>query len=373
MAKSADAFRTISEVADWLETPTHVLRFWESKFTQVKPVKRAGGRRYYRPADMELLGGIKRLLHDEGMTIKGVQKLLRDRGVAHVSALSQPLDDAADFIEAEVEPIESTVIPFRQGDPAPPSAGPQPEPVAVPEPDAETAEEPEDAVAPVMPEEAAMDDAAPDTAETPELDVEPTGAVDDDTPAPQEAPVDTDTPEPAIAEDPAPEQPSEPEATAAEVSDLPSESDVAAAEDSASDLPEPDLPPEPEVAETEADASETAQDLPGPDMDDVPGAEDGEEAKPEFVMSTGFDAGVDHPGAHRPLTPGHGAPVAARPRPAIPAVAADAPDPDDDMPAEAGLLSRICAVDSPFPAETAEAILPLAERLWRWRESLAAR
>ena len=63
MAKSADAFRTISEVADWLEVPAHVLRFWESKFSQVKPVKRAGGRRYYRPADMRLLAGIKILLH----------------------------------------------------------------------------------------------------------------------------------------------------------------------------------------------------------------------------------------------------------------------------------------------------------------------
>lgn len=104
MAKSADAFRTISEVAEWLEVPAHVLRFWESKFTQVKPVKRAGGRRYYRPADMRLLGGIKLLLHDEGMTIKGVQKILREEGVQHVAALSrglgeesgdQPLDIAA--------------------------------------------------------------------------------------------------------------------------------------------------------------------------------------------------------------------------------------------------------------------------------------
>lgn len=93
MGKSADAFRTISEVADWLEVPAHVLRFWESKFTQVKPVKRAGGRRYYRPADMRLLGGIKTLLHDEGMTIKGVQKLLRDEGVSHVAGLSPPLDE----------------------------------------------------------------------------------------------------------------------------------------------------------------------------------------------------------------------------------------------------------------------------------------
>ena len=87
MEKSPDAFRTISEVADWLGVPTHVLRFWESRFTQVKPVKRAGGRRYYRPSDMELIGGIKRLLHDDGMTIRGVQKMLREQGVKHVASL----------------------------------------------------------------------------------------------------------------------------------------------------------------------------------------------------------------------------------------------------------------------------------------------
>ncbi|MCM2562423.1 MerR family transcriptional regulator [Lutimaribacter sp. EGI FJ00015] len=93
MSKSPNAFRTISEVAEWLDKPAHVLRFWESKFTQLKPVKRAGGRRYYRPDDMLLLGGIKKLLHDDGMTIKGVQKMLREKGVKHVSALSQPLDE----------------------------------------------------------------------------------------------------------------------------------------------------------------------------------------------------------------------------------------------------------------------------------------
>ena len=93
MAKSADAFRTISEVADWLGVQTHVLRFWESKFTQIKPVKRAGGRRYYRPADMLLLGGIRKLLHDDGLTIKGVQKMLREEGMAHVADMSPPLDD----------------------------------------------------------------------------------------------------------------------------------------------------------------------------------------------------------------------------------------------------------------------------------------
>ncbi len=107
MAKSADAFRTISEVSDWLETPAHVLRFWESKFSQVKPVKRAGGRRYYRPNDMLLLGGIKKLLHHDGMTIKGVQKLLREQGVKHVATHSQPLDDvtAAESREAAIDGV----------------------------------------------------------------------------------------------------------------------------------------------------------------------------------------------------------------------------------------------------------------------------
>ncbi|MCA8867530.1 MAG: MerR family transcriptional regulator [Rhodobacteraceae bacterium] len=94
MAKSREAFRTISEVSDWLETPAHVLRFWESRFPQVKPLKRAGGRRYYRPNDMQLLGGIKRLLHDDGITIKGVQKILREKGVKHVSGLCLETLDA---------------------------------------------------------------------------------------------------------------------------------------------------------------------------------------------------------------------------------------------------------------------------------------
>ncbi|MEP4035626.1 MerR family transcriptional regulator [Pseudophaeobacter sp.] len=92
MSKSADAFRTISEVADWLGVQAHVLRFWESKFTQIKPVKRAGGRRYYRPADMLLLGGITKLLHKDGLSIKEVQAILRDQGISHVSQLSHDLD-----------------------------------------------------------------------------------------------------------------------------------------------------------------------------------------------------------------------------------------------------------------------------------------
>ena len=80
MAKGPEAFRTISEAADELHVPQHVLRFWETKFTFIKPMKRAGGRRFYRPADIAVLRGVRRLLHDEGYTIKGVQKLLRETG-----------------------------------------------------------------------------------------------------------------------------------------------------------------------------------------------------------------------------------------------------------------------------------------------------
>jgi DNA-binding transcriptional MerR regulator len=84
MSKSIEAFRTISEVAQDLDVPKHVLRFWEVKFPQIRPMKRGGGRRYYRPEDLVLLRGIQRLLHAEGYTIKGVQKILREHGVEQV-------------------------------------------------------------------------------------------------------------------------------------------------------------------------------------------------------------------------------------------------------------------------------------------------
>jgi len=112
MEKSPDAFRTISEVADWLGVQAHVLRFWESKFTQVKPVKRAGGRRYYRPSDMRLLGGIKQLLHEDGLTIKGVQKALREQGVTQISGLSPNLDEAGDETGSKAV-IDAKVLPFK--------------------------------------------------------------------------------------------------------------------------------------------------------------------------------------------------------------------------------------------------------------------
>ena len=162
MAKSRDAFRTISEVSDWLDTPAHVLRFWESKFSQIKPVKRAGGRRYYRPDDMALLAGIKTLLHDQGLTIKGAQKLLREKGVKYVSALGadpratseaeagELIDgDAQEVVEAEA-PVEAEPAPkinpveWDPEDPWP--ADPVPaaaEPAPPPEPDPEPLVEPE--------------------------------------------------------------------------------------------------------------------------------------------------------------------------------------------------------------------------------------
>jgi DNA-binding transcriptional MerR regulator len=93
MAKAAEAFRTISEVADDLGIQKHVLRFWEVKFSQIRPMKRGGGRRYYRPEDMELLRGIRQLLHRDGYTIKGVQKILREQGVDAVKERAQNDED----------------------------------------------------------------------------------------------------------------------------------------------------------------------------------------------------------------------------------------------------------------------------------------
>ena len=90
MDKAPDAFRTISEVADELDIPQHVLRFWESRFPQIRPMKRAGGRRYYRPDDVDLLRGIRHLLYGQGYTIRGVQRILREQGPKFVQAVWQP-------------------------------------------------------------------------------------------------------------------------------------------------------------------------------------------------------------------------------------------------------------------------------------------
>jgi len=113
-AKSPEAFRTISEVAGELDLPQHVLRFWESKFAQIRPLKRGGGRRYYRPEDVDLLRGIRHLLYADGYTIKGVQKLIKDNGIRALIEVGRGQ-------------------PMRR--PAPPAPPPRPTIVAVPPPD----------------------------------------------------------------------------------------------------------------------------------------------------------------------------------------------------------------------------------------------
>jgi DNA-binding transcriptional MerR regulator len=110
--KAPDAFRTISEVAQELDVPQHVLRFWESRFREIKPMKRGGGRRYYRPNDLDLLRGIRHLLYSEGYTIRGVQRLLREQGLRFVQSVwqegaPQPVHQPGDVEEDEAA-IEGT-------------------------------------------------------------------------------------------------------------------------------------------------------------------------------------------------------------------------------------------------------------------------
>ena len=111
MAKGPDAFRTISEAAEAVGAPQHVLRFWETKFPFVTPVKRAGGRRFYRPQDIVILKAIRRLLHDEGLTIKGVQRLHKDQGLARIAAYGDPTAAFAMDAVPGPSPVEPTESP----------------------------------------------------------------------------------------------------------------------------------------------------------------------------------------------------------------------------------------------------------------------
>ena len=145
MEKAPDAFRTISEVADEIDVPQHVLRFWESRFPQIRPMKRGGGRRYYRPDDVDLLRGIRHLLYGEGYTIRGVQRILREQGVTLVQTVwrvdAEPseamVEDeadeaaAADSAEQRLEPNLFAVgderrEPRLEGAPAPQPLAPVP-------------------------------------------------------------------------------------------------------------------------------------------------------------------------------------------------------------------------------------------------------
>ena len=109
MDKAPDAFRTISEVADEIDVPQHVLRFWESRFTQIKPMKRGGGRRYYRPDDVDLLRGVRHLLYGEGYTIRGVQRILRDEGSAFVQDVCAPAPSLRRRLTRKMSPRVSTL------------------------------------------------------------------------------------------------------------------------------------------------------------------------------------------------------------------------------------------------------------------------
>jgi DNA-binding transcriptional MerR regulator len=137
--KAPEAFRTISEVAEELDVPQHVLRFWETRFREIKPLKRGGGRRYYRPDDVNLLRGIRHLLYGEGYTIRGVQRILREQGMSFVQEVWQPgaprppqeqaadRDDAALPAAAAIDDDETADAPMR---PEPALATPAPRTLA---------------------------------------------------------------------------------------------------------------------------------------------------------------------------------------------------------------------------------------------------
>ncbi|MDT0683768.1 MerR family transcriptional regulator [Roseicyclus sp. F158] len=157
-AKSPDAFRNISEVAEWLGVASHVMRYWESQFTQIRPTKRAGGRRYYRRSDMELLDGIRQLLYEEGMTVKAVQRLLKEEGVKAVSARSRPIE-APSLGKSGRTSRKSTAAQVPANDPGPAAS-----------PEAATIRTSEDAEARPIP---VMDQALPDPDAEPDDIAEP--------------------------------------------------------------------------------------------------------------------------------------------------------------------------------------------------------
>lgn len=125
-AKSPEAFRTISEVAETLNAPQHVLRFWETRFSQIRPMKRGGGRRFYRPVDVDLLKGIRHLLYGEGYTIRGVQRILKENGTAHVVEIGRGTIRASAPEVAPDEPRSIAIAPRKPRIIATGAAGPSP-------------------------------------------------------------------------------------------------------------------------------------------------------------------------------------------------------------------------------------------------------
>ncbi len=336
MAKSADAFRTISEVADWLETPAHVLRFWESKFSQVKPVKRAGGRRYYRPADMKLLGGIKKLLHDDGMTIKGVQKMLREQGVGHVSDFSQPLGDAAD--DVIIDHVEEA--PAAASEAQHPGAGaasePQPSdagfrtPIAPQTPQAE-APTPSDvsSAAEVGPEDAGRTPEPPSSGATPDPEPRTPSA------APEPPPVASDLPpRPEMTNDrappPTPEREEETESAALTFS-----------------RHKPEPAPLPEV---EPDPTAETQDV----------SDDGAQL-PSFLQRNEAPLGASQSNEDQAQDPQVADDTPETPKPSLAVGVPD--DPEDEVDADAGVLTLLSRIQRPLSPDTIAGLEGLIPRL----------
>ncbi|TFL19653.1 MerR family transcriptional regulator [Jannaschia formosa] len=254
--KSGEAFRTIREVADWLGVPTHVLRFWESKFDQIAPVKGAGGRRYYRPEDMRLLGGIKVMLHDDGLTIRAVSQRIEESGVETIRDLSPALESG------DPAPPQRMRRVIRKGDDTPPKpadeAKSRPEPpkddpradrmeTALARPPAEAATAiakdpatPPDETLPAQPDEPELPDGAPDPGEPL---VEPPAPLPDDMPSGDPLP---DLPPEEPGADPA--DPSDRIAPVPEPSSDPLPGDPA-------DAPPSDASPPPPEAPAPADAA----------------------------------------------------------------------------------------------------------------------
>jgi len=328
MPKSPDAFRTISEVAEWLEIQAHVLRFWESKFTQVKPIKRAGGRRYYRPNDMLLLGGIKRLLHEDGLTIKGVQKVLREEGMGHVAALSAPLDGVTqDDLDAGGDTIDMTPAPMH-----------------------EDAEQTHEGV--VLPfEQRGSKAAKPAPVEAPETQVEATSTPEvsaGDTP-----PLPADEPTVDATE-------AEPEETTVTPADTPAEDEATLPgflRHPMTDAPVPPSDNTPDEAPAAAQTRTPDQDAPAPTIDSTP------EAAPED--STAKTRDVEAP----EINEAPEAPVVAGPKPRIidlPPLTAE-----EDFPAKPSVLSAALLCRD-LPEDSARDIAPLLSRLGELRDSIRA-
>lgn len=354
MPKSPDAFRTISEVADWLGIQAHVLRFWESKFTQVKPIKRAGGRRYYRPADMQLLGGIKKLLHEDGLTIKGVQKILREEGMSHVAAMSVSLDDEdGGDIQATVkptpaprkepEPEEAVVLPFE--------APKEPERVKTPTDSTDT-----EATVTDAPKADTASPQEPTTEEDVSVDTPDDAAAivaaqtkEDETPSIKDSPVEepvSETPVETGSEHAASNEPP--------VEDAPAEAKEEATEDAA---PVPELTAEPVADDVQDSGSADSADTSASETSTPKAVEVAPDQQQEPVVSSSASEPVETPSESKPTDatetlaetePAEAqSPPVAQDTPEEQPPAADASGESDDAPTQKAATEFPIAQDTP--------------------------